>query len=307
MKLFGLMFHHFHDGIKHKRSEGSISKSQFKKILQNFKKNIVTPEEFINRITANKENEKKMICLTFDDGIKSQADIALEVLDDLKLKGFFFSNSFQYENKIGLLECCRYFRNNYFSNIEKFYELFLQNLKKNFSEKKVNIFIKSRKKYFTKWKKISPFYTYKDLEFRLLRDFFLNKNQYDKQLIELFNLKGFNYKKKSEKLHFSKKDLEFLSYNKHEIGLHSHSHPIPITDLSLKDLKNEYKKNYVILKKIIKKDILSMSHPNGYFDINCKKVLKNLGIKIGFANSEIVSKKKLNPLNIPRIDHTHLI
>lgn len=308
MKVFGLMFHHFHDETRHKKTEGSISKTQFKKILINFKKNIVTPEEFLNQTFQNKNKiKKKMVCLTFDDSIKSQTNIALEVLDDLNLKGFFFSNSFQYENKIGLLECCRYFRNNYFSNIEKFYELFLQNLKKNFSEKRVNNFLKSKKKYFTKWKKISPFYTYKDLEFRLLRDFFLNKKQYDKQLIELFNLKGFNYKKKSEKLHFSKKDLALLSDNQNEIGLHSHSHPIPITDLSLKDLKNEYNKNYLILRKIIKRDILSMSHPNGYFNNNCKTVLKNLGVKIGFANGETNSKKKLDLLNIPRIDHTHLI
>ena len=301
------MFHHFHDGIKHKRSEGSISKSQFKKILLNFKRNIVTPEEFINQISTNKKKEKKMICLTFDDGIKSQVDIALEVLDELKLKGFFFTNTFQYENKISMLECCRYFRNNYFSNIEEFYELFLTNLKNNFSEKKINFFLKTNKKYIVKQKKIASFYSYKDLEFRLLRDFFLNKEQYNKQLIELFNLKGFKYKKKSNKLHFSKADLRILSYNKHEIGLHSHSHPIPITDLPLKDLKNEYNKNYLILKKIIKRDILSMSHPNGYFSNNCKIVLKNLGVKVGFGTAKANSKKKLNLFNIPRIDHTYLI
>ena len=307
MKIFGLMFHHFHDGINHKRSEGSISKSQFKKILLNFKRSIVTPEEFINKISNNKKKEKKTICLTFDDGIKSQVDIALEVLDDLNLKGFFFTNSFQYENKISLLECCRYFRNNYFSNIEEFYELFLTNLKNNFSEKKIKLFLKSNKEYFVNRKKIAPFYSYKDLEFRLLRDYFLNKQEYNKQLIELFNLKGFKYKKKSNKLHFSKEDLRLLSYNKHEIGLHSHSHPIPITDLPLRDLKNEYNKNYLILKKIIKRDILSMSHPNGYFSNNCKKVLKNLGIKLGFGNAKVNPKKKFNLFNIPRIDHTYLI
>lgn len=308
MKVFGLMFHHFHDETRHKKTEGSISKTQFKKILINFKKNIVTPEEFLNQTFQNKNKiKKKMVCLTFDDSIKSQTNIALEVLDDLNLKGFFFSNSFQYENEIGFLECCRYFRNNYFSNIEKFYELFIQNLKKNFSEKTINTFLKLNKKYFIKWKKISPFYSIKDLEFRLLRDFFLDKDQYNNQLIELFNLKGFNYKKKNENLHFSKKDLTILSHNGHEIGLHSHSHPIPITDLPLKDIKNEYVKNYDILKKIIRKEIWSMSHPNGYFNINCKTVLKDLGVKIGFANNEISSKKKLNLFDIPRIDHTKLI
>ena len=91
MKVFGLMFHHFHDETRHKKTEGSISKTQFKKILINFKKNIVTPEEFLNQTFQNKNKiKKKMVCLTFDDSIKSQTNIALEVLDDLNLKGFFF-------------------------------------------------------------------------------------------------------------------------------------------------------------------------------------------------------------------------
>ena len=53
MKTFGLMFHHFHDETTHKKTEGSISKTQLKKILINFKRNIVTPEEFLNQILFN--------------------------------------------------------------------------------------------------------------------------------------------------------------------------------------------------------------------------------------------------------------
>ena len=307
MKIFGLMFHHFHDGIKHKRTEGSITKSQLKKILLNFKKSILTPEEFMNSISEKKSNQKKIVCLTFDDSIKSQIDVALEVLDDLNLKSFFFSNSFQFDHKIGMIECCRFFRNNYFNNINEFYDFFFKNLKKKLPEKKIKNFINSKDSFFKKWKKISPFYSNQDLEFRLIRDFFLKQIEYNEILIELFKLKKFDYKKATKSLHFTKKDLKKLSCNNHEIGLHSHTHPIPITKLSSKNIEKEYKKNLIILKGITNKSINSMSHPNGYFNNDCKKTLNKLGIKIGFANSYKNLKKQFNLLNIPRIDHTELI
>jgi len=90
MKLFGLMFHHFHDKLEFKRSEGSISKNKFKKIILNFKKNILAPQEFKDVISSKNSKIKKAVCITFDDSIKSQVGVALEILDDLKLKGFFF-------------------------------------------------------------------------------------------------------------------------------------------------------------------------------------------------------------------------
>ncbi len=157
-------------------------------------------------------------------------------------------------------------------------------------------------------KKISPFYTNKDLEFRLLRDFFLKNSEYNKILLRLFKLKNFDFKKENKKLHFNKRNLINLIKNDHEIGLHSHSHPIPITGLSIKKIKEEYNKNYLILNKIIKKKVVSMSHPNGYFNKECKTILKNLNIKIGFANSyKGLKNKKLDLLNIPRVDHSGLI
>ena len=43
----GIMFHHFHDNKKHKKSEGSISKDNFYKIIKYIgKKNILNASEF---------------------------------------------------------------------------------------------------------------------------------------------------------------------------------------------------------------------------------------------------------------------
>ena len=83
------MFHHF-NGKGHKKSVGSISKSQFKKILNYIKKNynLLNAEEFIAR-AIKKKLQLKDVCLTFDDNLKCQYDVAFPVLKKEKIQAFF--------------------------------------------------------------------------------------------------------------------------------------------------------------------------------------------------------------------------
>ena len=62
----------------------------------------------------------------WNDGIKSQFDVALPVLEDLKIKSFFFVYSSLFTKNPDFLEVYRYFRINYFKNIEDFYNLFFK-------------------------------------------------------------------------------------------------------------------------------------------------------------------------------------
>ena len=64
----GLMFHHFHDDRKHKKFQGSISKSQFAKIIKFIgRKNIIDPKEFIEELN-NKYKDKHL--LSFINSVK---------------------------------------------------------------------------------------------------------------------------------------------------------------------------------------------------------------------------------------------
>ena len=85
----GIMFHHFHDGKKHLKGQGSITKDEFYKIL-NFIgiKNILNADIFFEKSKNNKLKDNE-VCITFDDSVKCQIDIALPVLEDLKIKSFF--------------------------------------------------------------------------------------------------------------------------------------------------------------------------------------------------------------------------
>ena len=83
------MFHHFHNFKNYKKTQGSISKNQFIKII-NFigKKNIVSADEYIYKLN-NKKLKPKEVCLTFDDGLKCHFEIVYPILKKLKLKLFF--------------------------------------------------------------------------------------------------------------------------------------------------------------------------------------------------------------------------
>ena len=82
------MFHHFHDDGIHTKGQGSISKDDFYRLIKFIgRKNILDANDFFEKFKENKLKENE-VCLTFDDAIKCQIDVALPVLEDLKIKIF---------------------------------------------------------------------------------------------------------------------------------------------------------------------------------------------------------------------------
>ena len=146
------MFHHFHDDRIHAKGQGSIDKDDFYKMI-NFigRKNILDADVFIEKFKNNKLKNND-VCLTFDDAIKCQIDIALPVLEELKIKSFFFVYTSIFDGKPDNLEIFRYFRMNYFNGINKFYDNFYKVLDKDlnsfFETNKQKIDITKKKIYF---------------------------------------------------------------------------------------------------------------------------------------------------------------
>ena len=292
----GIMFHHFHDYKKHKKTQGSITAQTLEKIIKKIaRKNILDAHIFKKKTVENKL-KKNHICLTFDDGIKSQIDIALQILKKYKIKAFFFIYSSILTNKPDNLEIYRYFRCSYFKNIDEFYNLFFQEVKidlEKFFKKKINE-IKKMKKTFS-------YYSINDIKFRILRDGHLTVKQYDKIMKKLFIKKRFNPKKIFYKIFMNKKDIKKLVFDGHLIGLHSHTHPTNFKKLTIKEQKNEYYKNKKFLNEFTK-DICSMSHPCGNYNKSTLKLLFKMGIKIGFKQHLFIDKKfgmkKINNSNL---------
>ena len=304
------MFHHFHDDGIHTKSQGSIDKDDFYKIINFIGKNNILDAEIFFEKFKNKKLKETEVCITFDDALKCQIDIALPVLEELKIKSFFFVYTSIFEQKPDNLEIFRYFRVNYFKDINEFYKSFYKvldkDLKKFFDENYDNI--SSTKDKF-------PFYSIEDIKFRLVRDNFLNKTKYKEIMFLMIKEKNFNYKEIYKKLFFQKEDLKKIDNLGHLVGLHSHNHPTLLEKLNYDGQKNEYEKCLSSISNILdkpKNEIKYMSHPCGSYNNDTLEVLKELGIELGFKQIMTIESekgmKKINNsfLEIARQDHAQI-
>jgi len=299
-----IMFHHFHNE-HHPKGQGSISSELFEKILIWLKNNhnLLSADNYYKKAVANKL-KKSDVCLSFDDALLCQYDIALPLLEKYNINAFFFIYSSPLLGNPDFLEIFRYFRCVYYKSINLFYKDFFF-LVKNNSEKKYNI----QKEKFLRLNYLNefPFYSENDKWFRYLRDIFLGKKAYIKLMKTLMQEKKFNYKEIISRLWMSNKHLVNLKKKGHTIGLHSYSHPTTMKTLSISKQYNEYKKNKDHLEKVLDKNVIfTMSHPCGSYNNETLEILKNLNIKLGFRSN--TSIKKINShLEIPREDHANLV
>jgi len=298
-KNCGIMFHHFHSK-KYTKSDGSISRKDFISILTKININKITSSE---NFLINKKN----ICLTFDDSLKCQYDIAFPILKKLNIKAFWFIYSSLNPNKYNI-ELFRKFRNTKYKKFDNFYMDFLKLLK---NKKDVDLFLTNNKKNIKKIKKEYSFYSINEIKFRFIRDKFLKQNQYNKIIQKMYKNKNFDFKKEIKNIFLSKKEIKDLSNDGQIIGLHSHNHPTKISLLKKKDQYNEYITNKKILEKIIKKKITVSSHPSGDYNLQTLQILKKIGITHSFRSNIKIDKKFTNSsfrnLVIPREDHINLL
>ena len=307
----GIMFHHFHDDKAHKKSQGSISKDDFYKIIKFIgRKNILNAETFFEKFRTNKIKSNE-VCITFDDAIKSQIDIALPVLEDLKIKAFYFVYTSLFEGKPDNLEIFRYFRMNYFEHINDFYKEFYKTLNRD-----TNIFLKKNVTKINEKKYKFAMYSIEDIKFRLIRDEYLSKDQYEKTMFDMIKKRNLKLEKLLPKLFFNRSDLKTLDRQGHLIGPHSHYHPTLIEKLNFDRQKFEYEKALNIISSILnkpKETIKWMSHPNGSYNSDSLKILKKLGIELGFKQiMKIEPEKGMSKINnsnleIAREDHSNIM
>ena len=302
-KIFSVMFHHLHDEI-HKASQGSLSITDFKAMIEwlNINYSLIGAREYKQKFENNtlKDND---ICLSFDDALKCQYDIAIPILKEYGLDAFFFIYSSVFHEKPSLLEIYRYFRTTYFDDIEEFYSEFFQ-LAKSINPKKFtsHALIYKDLNYLSSF----PFYSKSDKWFRYLRDIFLEGNNYSEIMSDLMIQKKFNIESANKLLFMTEEDVIDMDKKGHVIGLHSYSHPTQMNKLNKNEQKFEYQKNCKHLEELIKKPITTMSHPCGNYNEDTLTILSELNIKIGFRSS-------LNPINvrssleIPREDQANIL
>lgn len=288
------MFHHFYKSTEKELFKGSFTELEFEKLIEYIGlNNIVSPSQFLNNIQEG--SKAKKCCITFDDGLKSQKDIALPLLKKYNIKAFWFIYTAVFEKNTSDNEVYKYLINKYYSS----YDLFVLELKKKLYDTYPNknyIFDDVHDNHI-------KFFTLAEREHRFIRDKFLNNYEYNILIKKIFS-KKYDLSRIKKELFLNKEDLNYLIDNGHCIGLHSHSHPMNITKLNYKEQLLEYSKCQKELKLLTNYQSKCMSHPNNYYNNNTLKVLKELGVQFGFHSQNF--GKMNSHLEIPRIDCSYL-
>jgi peptidoglycan/xylan/chitin deacetylase (PgdA/CDA1 family) len=298
-----VMFHHFHDDF-HLPIQGSLSALDFELMISWLSDRYVILDaqeykrRFLSRTLKNTD-----ICLSFDDALKCQYDIALPVLRKNNISAFFFAYSSAFSDNPDFLEIFRYFRNSKFDSVDEFYNYFFDFLIQNDKDE----YLSQQNQYSSlDYLSACPFYTENDKWFRYLRDQYLGNEKYTNVMLEIISDKGLDINEAKKNLWMREDELLKIHENGHVVGLHSYSHPTQMSKLTADQQLKEYQQNLTHLSKVLKtSEITSMSHPCGDYNMDTLSLLKGMGIQIGFRANMGVKEIK-SPLEIPREDHANV-
>ena len=302
MSAHGIMFHHFFDAT-HPKGQGAISAQDLADLIDRLgRKNILPAQEWMRRALAGDLADSDL-CLTFDDALKCQYDVAVPVLKAMDLTAFWFVYSSVFQGNLEVLEIYRYFRTTAFQDVDAFYDDFTGRARSLYREECDAALTGFKPETYLA---AYPFYTDGDRIFRYLRDDVLGVERYQNVMQSMMEKKGFDPKAASAQLWMRDEDLHSLHHAGHVIGLHSYTHPTRLRELSLDHQKLEYEKNFSHLSAVMGEAPNTMSHPCNSYSADTIGILRGMGIMLGFrANMEKI--ENMSMYEYPRQDHANLM
>lgn len=300
LKAHGIMFHHFYNE-NHCRGQGAISTIQFEKIIEEYGDRLLNAEDWTHKVATN-TLAKHDVCLTFDDALLCQYDIALPVLNKYKISAFWFVYASVIAGGVEMHEVYRKFRTECFSNIDEFYKCFFSEVEKSPFRA---LFLDSLDKYSHDKFRHFPFYTENDTKFRFARDDVLGVDNYRHVMGIMIKNHGVNLLDFTSDLWLKPEHLQILHSQNHIIGLHSHSHPTTLARLPLLEQENEYKVNQEILSGLLGQKPTTVAHPCNSYSDGTLKILAGLGVKMGFRSN--MEDHHYSAFEFPREDHSNVL
>lgn len=302
MTAHGVMFHHFYDK-DHVRGQGAVSADELIAIINHVGRDrILSAEEWLVRADRGTLGDND-VCLTLDDALLCQYDVALPVLSELGLTAFWFVYSSVFEGQLEPLEIYRYFRTTSFPTVDDFYRDFSASVAETYPQEydqSVSAF--EGDSYLAEF----PFYTSGDRLFRYLRDEILGSQRYETVMATMMDAAGFDHLAAGEKLWMNDDHLRLIGRAGHKIGLHSFSHPTRLVELDPGDQAEQYRKNAEHLERVTGEPVVCMSHPCNSYDESTLSILADMGVTLGFRSN---MAKAPNPVNLefPREDHANIM
>jgi|MDSW01.2.fsa_nt_gb peptidoglycan/xylan/chitin deacetylase (PgdA/CDA1 family) len=301
------MFHRFRDKNGLETGQGSFSGLELERFILKHGIDKFIKHEDIVSFRHDREIKTRKICLTFDDGLSSQFQIAKPILDKYGIKGFWFIYTKIFDESMEATEILSYIIVRFYKSFQEFYPEF----EKHIPPKRLNWSSPDFLMYEKKIESLFGFYSLADKKFRFLRDFVLSKEEFNDIVQEFMKANGLNQKKLLREIWMRERDICKLAEDGHEVGLHSHTHPHQMDKLDYNLQSREYEKNFDVLKKITNQKPLAVAHPLGSYNNCTLNILAGLDIHIGFRSNpknpckELSAKKAL--LQLPRIDANAIV
>jgi peptidoglycan/xylan/chitin deacetylase (PgdA/CDA1 family) len=309
MRAHGVIFHHFHDGptagpnVLHPAVQGSISPDDLAQMIERIDRRRILPAHaFLNRAIENRLCEGDL-CLTFDDTLRCQYDLAVPVLENYGLTAFWFVNSSVLQGNIERMEIYRQFRDRAFASPDDFYAAFFVALHESpmgeLAEQALAQFEASR--YLPQF----TFYSEADRRFRYVRDSVLGPRHFPPIIDNMMSQAGFDVRRVARSLWMDNAAVRSLHEAGHVIGMHSHTHPASMADMDEDEQRYEYRSNFNHLTAVLGEPPAAVSHPCDSYDNRTLAILRGLGVKLGFRSN--MAQDRLGDLELPREDHANLV
>lgn len=296
----GIMFHHFH-GDRHAPIQGSIDPNQLSDLIEKMKpRGLLGAQDWLHLLQQDKLPDNAL-CLTFDDNLLSQFELALPVLGHHDIEGFWFAYTGPYEGQGRELEMFRCFRNHYFDSINEFYAVFFE-----FVENYLSANERDRLHEFDSATYLihSEFYSDLDREFRFLRDQILGEARYFDLMKRLMVYHNAEHSDFVSQIWIPPESLKELHNMNHVVGLHSHTHPTSLASMDMQSQHIEFERNSTLLSKFIGATPFVASYPNGSYSSATLDWMRAHQIKLAFRAN--MALEDYSPLEVNRVDQTDL-
>ena len=302
MPAHGVMFHHFHSAV-HPAGQGSVSGQQLSRMIESIGPERILPAREFHWRSLHGQLRPNDVCLTFEDNLRCQYDIAVPVLERFGLTAFWFVYTSVLQGNIEPLEVYRHFRMTQFDSVDAFYDAFFNALRESPYHALAEMLLEefNPRTYLNGF----GFYSDADRKFRFVRDEVLGPARYRELMDRMMDLAGIDADEVAKSLWMDDAAIRKLHDTGQVIGLHSHSHPTRVEHLDEDGQRDEYFANYSYLHSLNGERPTAMSHPCNSYNATSLSILRELGITLGFRAN--MAQGVTSELEYPREDHANLM
>lgn len=301
MTAHGILLRHFHNH-RHPADATSLGGDDLRRLIECVgPRNIIAARDWMDR-RAKGQLVPTDVCLSFDDNLRCQFDVAYPVLKEYGITAFWFAHTAVLEGQFDVAEIGRYLRLSSFHQDWEYIEAYVgAAIKLGYAHQleRAGAIDKNH----------LPDGAARAWEgnhhLPVMIERALPAEAHAKIAEAMLNTARISTPAINELLWMDAYTLKSLHERGHVIGLHTHTHNESVASLPVSQQREEYAVNQEKLSAIIGEKPTVMSHPSSSYGPQTLEILKDLGIEMGFRSD--MSLQRHGPLEFPRQVHAWVV